>query len=94
MMIQFVDDEDGYLRWLDDHPEGFVVNSDRVPTAKYLVLHHSGCYSISRISRHPFGNYTTTSYIKTCSDDVTELRRWAQGLRGQLRESCYCLRAN
>ena len=90
-MLQFVDDEGGYLQWLDDHPEGFVANSDRVPTAEYLVLHRSSCYSISR---HPFGNYTTTSYIKTCSDDVTELRQWAQGLRGQLQESHYCLRPN
>ena len=90
-MIQFKDDEEGYRRWLAGHPNGFAVNSHRNPGPDYLVLHRATC---GMMSSEKITNYTTTDYIKTCSDEMTELRQWAQGLRGQLRESHHCLRAN
>jgi len=38
----FVND-DGYLRWLAQNPDGFVVNSNRVPVSSYLILHRASC---------------------------------------------------
>ena len=72
--VQFVDDEDGYLRWLAENPSGFVVNSHRSPVADYLVLHRASCRWINTGARN---NWTTTGYIKTCSASVPPLVAWA-----------------
>lgn len=34
--VQFVTDERDYLRWLEENPRGYVVNSFRSPTSNYL----------------------------------------------------------
>jgi len=63
---QFVNDDEGYRRWLGVNPEGLVVNSHRVPVSNYVVLHRASCKFINTSSRT---NWTTTGYIKTCSTD-------------------------
>ena len=35
----FIDDDDGYLRWVTTHNDGFIVNTYRRPSAAYLRLH-------------------------------------------------------
>lgn len=45
----FVDDGIGYLQWLAAHPDGFVMNAARNRTPTYLVLHRTGCHTISGI---------------------------------------------
>ena len=87
-MIQFRNDEAGYRTWLVRHPFGFVVNSRREPGPDYLVLHRAACGSISSENRR---NYTTTNYIKTCSESVEELQRWAASLSGRLRGCSLCV---
>ena len=71
---QFVNDDDGYLRWLSENPDGFVVNSNRDPVSSYLILHRASCKWINTSART---NWTTTGYIKTCSNDLTALTDWA-----------------
>lgn len=63
---RFVDDEAGYLRWVGDHPDGFVVNTYRQPRADYLVLHRSACGSIRGAPAR--GVQWTADYIKVCGD--------------------------
>jgi hypothetical protein len=41
-MQRFIDDDRGYLDWLDHHPDGFVINTWRTPSAAYLMLHPPG----------------------------------------------------
>ena len=48
---QFVNDDDGYLRWLAQNPDGFVVNSNRVPVGSYLILHRASCKWINTSAR-------------------------------------------
>lgn len=45
-MRHFVDDDVAYLDWLADHPEGFVLNTGRNPSAAYLMLHRTSCGTI------------------------------------------------
>lgn len=71
---QFVNDDDGYLRWLGENPLGFVVNSEKTPKAGYLVLHRASCGHIGSPSR---SNWTSAGYIKTCSPDRKVLDEWA-----------------
>lgn len=60
----FIDDDDGYTRWLAEHSDEFVLNTGRVPTPTYLVLHRASCLTISRLQ----GGATrwTHDYIKFC----------------------------
>ncbi len=84
---QFVND-DGYLRWLAQNSDGFVVNSNRVPVSSYLILHRASCKWINTPDRT---NWTTTGYIKTCSNDLTVLSEWAeQEVGGSLKPCKTC----
>jgi len=60
----FVDDDIGYLQWLAAHPDGFVMNTHRNPTPTYLVLHRTGCHTISGIPAR--GSRWTGDCIKIC----------------------------
>jgi hypothetical protein len=82
---QFVNDEEGYLRWLEEHRHGLVVNSHRVPVSSYLFLHRASCASISTANRT---NWTTRDYIKTCSTDVAALAEWARQATGGKLTPC------
>ena len=90
MPIRFIDNDEDYLQWVKTHFNGYVVNSYRNPTPSYLILHCATCGSISS---EKIRNYTTTSYIKTCSEDRAELEDWARNtVDGQLSECSICLR--
>jgi hypothetical protein len=80
-MIEFRDDEAGYLDWITRHPHDFVLNVRRTPDPQYVVLHRASCGSIST-SRKP-GAYTARSYRKICSETPEELRQAAR-LEGRL----------
>src|SRR5208337_3911502 len=82
---QFVNDDDGYLLWLAQNPDGFVVNSNRVPVSSYLILHRASCKWINTSTRT---NWTTTGYIKTCSNDLTALTEWAEREVGGSLKHC------
>lgn len=66
-MKRFVNDETGFLAWKQQHPNGFVVNSEPVPKADYIVLHRTSCGKL-KTPPTPGGGWTTT-YIKTCGED-------------------------
>ena len=73
-MIVFRNDDAAYRAWLSANPEGFVVNTEKVPTARYLKLHRSVCPHIKAwADRNP----TSTTYIKVCSCNLGELEDWA-----------------
>jgi hypothetical protein len=60
----FMDDDDGYLRWLAANPEGFVLNTYRNPRPSYLRLHTSTCRSI--VGTPANGSSWTVTYVKRC----------------------------
>jgi hypothetical protein len=79
----FSDDENGYSRWLADHPRGHVVNFDeeRAITPR---IHKVGCHTLERGAG---GGDRRTSYSKACSTDRAELDEWHRGTFGEgLRE--------
>ncbi|MHC4705582.1 MAG: hypothetical protein ACYS8I_00650 [Planctomycetota bacterium] len=89
-MIQFDNDDEGYFRWIEEHPDGFVLNVRRNPDPSYIVLHSASCGHISSAKRAA-GAYTERSYRKWCSRSVDELREAAilEG-RGDGSFSRYC----
>lgn len=51
-MQPFEEDDTGYLMWVNDHPDGFVVNAERPPSPRYLMLHRVACSHIISAGRH------------------------------------------
>ena len=75
----FFDDEAGYLNWLENHPQGYVVNTTRARSPNYMVLHHARCRKISEYNRmaQP-GGFTERQYAKACAATVEELAEWVK----------------
>ena len=92
-MEKFIDDDEGYLRWISDSPNAFVVNVERGERPSYAVLHRSSCSSISR--DRDDGAYTERGYRKVVSDDLSELRVYAKSIgRADGSFSKQCCRCN
>lgn len=83
----FVDDDEGYIQWINDNALGYVVNSFRKPTTEYLILHRANCRTILEATRGP-GNWTTTGFVKICSVDKPVLVNWASGEIGGELQPC------
>ncbi len=69
----FQDDDDGFLDWVEAHPDGYIINADRNPKPSFLVLHNSPCRHIDGTQ----GVERTKNFVKVCSDDRNELEEWA-----------------
>lgn len=69
----FRDDDDGFFEWLEAHPGGYFVNTERNPKPHYLVLHRPQCphYKSSKPQQW------TKAYVKACSADRADLEQWA-----------------
>lgn len=90
-MEKFTDDDAGYLRWIADHPEGFVLNIERGERPEYTVLHRATCSSISRARED--GAYTKRGYKKVVSEDLTEIRCYTKSMGrtdGSFSKLCRC----
>jgi hypothetical protein len=75
----FRNDDAGYLRWLRDHPGGFVVNTMRGVSPSYMVLHRATCPSISEYpSGSEPGAFTERQYSKACGESVEDLSTWVR----------------
>ena len=84
-MEKFVDDESGYGRWIESHPDGYVLNAQRGTLNTHLMrLHRARCYTIvptSDIRR-------THHYIKVCSTDMDEIVAWVLAEYGEEPKRC------
>jgi hypothetical protein len=87
-MDSFVDDDPGYRDWLARHPDGFVINTGRRPSAAYLMLHRAGCGTISGTPAR--GKTFTGDYAKVCGSQ-DELEGFARQLGGQAQPCGLCL---
>ena len=69
----FQDDDKGFFEWLAQNPEGYFINTERHPRAKYMRLHRPGCQSFKGSPEL----HWTRDYVKLCSLDRGDLERWA-----------------
>jgi hypothetical protein len=77
-MQEFMDDDDGYAGWLNDHPNGYVLNVRRNPSASYTVLHSARCQTVFKTRSD--GAYTGRGYRKVVASAVDELRNYTRSL--------------
>jgi hypothetical protein len=87
-MQRFVDDDRGYLDWLEHHPDGFVINTGRAPSAVYLMLHRASCGTITGTPAR--GTTFTGEYAKVCGER-NELEGFADHLGGRAQPCGLCL---
>jgi hypothetical protein len=85
MQPPFVDDDEGYRAWVAQHPDGFVLNTDRTPSPSNLVLHKATCTHITRL-RPPLSWTETAS--KVCALSAAELEQWARTTVGGTVRRC------
>lgn len=88
-MDVFGNDDEGYRNWLEAHPNGFVLNTNRSPTASYLMLHRANCTNGILNWRH---ENPTRVYTKWCSVDRREVEAQARQVGGELTEASCCFR--
>jgi hypothetical protein len=75
---EFINDEEGYRRWLSEHSSGFVVNmyANMNPNS-YSMLHRAACRTIRDYSgKAEAGGFTETGYAKVCAESIAELQDW------------------
>jgi hypothetical protein len=84
---EFDHDDDGYARWTDAHPNGFVINILKSLNPSTARLHHAYC---SAITGEPARGSTWTEgeYLKICSTSRAELDDWALGHVGVAIQRC------
>lgn len=66
--ILFENNEAGYLSWIAEHPESFVLNTGKNISPSYLVIHQASCRTITNNS-----NFTTGSYVKICGNSIDSI---------------------
>lgn len=76
--VEFIGDDEAYLRWLDENPKGFVINTHRSVNPNYMVLHRATCGMIKSAQGSPPGGYTERGYIKICSSVIEGLQSWVR----------------
>lgn len=69
--------DESYREWLENHPEGYVLNTVRSPEGIYAHFHHPDCSHISGFSsQHRSDPYTKHYRIKVCADETEPLIEW------------------
>ncbi len=85
-VLQFVDDDDGYLDWITRNPVGFVIQCRRTPTPDHLIIHEATCILISALPSHQ--STLTADYRKIVATDPAELLQWSFDQTGSRARSC------
>ncbi len=91
-MFIVLDDDDLYLNWVNQNPDGFVINASRKPAASYLKLHRATCHSLNKQN---VLNWTTGDYLKACSLESQELVQWSEHWFKTKPDDCsFCMKVN
>jgi 5-methylcytosine-specific restriction endonuclease McrA len=71
---EFENDDKGYLKWISDNPDGYVVNTG-YNFPEYMVLHQASCTLISRLQQN-MRSFTYHNTRKICSLSTSDLTTW------------------
>lgn len=83
----FVDNDAAYLAWLAAHPSGYVLNHERRPSARYLVLHRADCWTVTPQDGGDTRTWTS-AYPKTCAATRAALTDWSEANAGRRPSPC------
>lgn len=86
-VVEFYDDDEAYVAWLNAHPTGFVVQSGGTKnlTKTGLIIHMASC---DNARYGPSGSRRLTSNVKACHTDSLTLRAWGNQKTGEVPKPC------
>jgi len=89
MPLSFPQNDDEYQKWLHSNLVGFVINTYKTPTSKYMVLHAHNCRTINELASFA-GNdaFTNNGYTKICSVSIKGLEDWMKGKGFSFSKEC------
>ena len=78
--IEFKENDQKYIDWLLQNPNGYVVNTRRAIDTEYMVLHKATCSFISTYPKTSpsLGGFTEKKYIKICAASIKSLSLWVE----------------
>ncbi|MCS3822653.1 hypothetical protein [Salinibacter ruber] len=68
--------DEPYKKWLQNHPEGYVLNTRRSSDTTHVIFHRSGCSEITKIKTGEAGGFTKRKNIKVCAEETDPLVQW------------------
>ncbi|MEZ4883862.1 MAG: hypothetical protein R3E32_03910 [Chitinophagales bacterium] len=80
--IIFDNDDESYLKWMDDNPDGYVLNIDRAKTPRKYMIHKSNCSHIAEFEEKRQESHSyTINMLKVVSKDHKPLVHYCKGVR-------------
>ena len=81
-----------YLTWKDEHPDYFVLTSNRSLTPRHTVIHRATCPKVSILTGNAQPGGFTRDYLKVGARTISELQAWATQKRSdaEYRECTFC----
>jgi hypothetical protein len=87
-MIIYLDEERAYVSWhTRHHDNGFVLDAQRKPTQRNMVVHRASCPQMKTNPRRR-SHWTTGQHLKACSESLEELTTWARNATGSNPRLC------
>jgi hypothetical protein len=83
-LVAFVDNDTGYVSWIGQNPNGYVLNANRRPNAGYLKLHRASCPRISGDD----GRRWTVQYAKVWAPTTLAIDSWTTSTLGVQPDRC------
>lgn len=90
MTAQLIDkNDDCYLAWTQNNPQGYVLNIGADNNPNYRTLHRTFCRSITTYQADkPKGAFTCRGYRKVVAPTIQELVFWVENNRGGNIKRC------
>jgi len=82
---EFRHDHDGYLTWVETHPDGFVLNQPRTKGTKAPTLHRVGC---GAVARRGATEALAQSAVRVCGPTADALSAWSVARGTGLPTTC------
>lgn len=91
-MKEFVNDDAGYIEWLESNSQnGYVLNSYKNTSAKYLPLHHATCVKLKdNNGSNSLNPFTGEGYKKLCFQSSQDIYDWMHHNYPYSKRCSYC----
>jgi hypothetical protein len=78
MATEFLGNDQAYLGWIAEHPNGFILNTYSPPDPGLLMLHRAACRLIREMQgKAEPGGFTERQYMKVCAESASDIYDWA-----------------
>jgi hypothetical protein len=94
--IHWIDDDEGYEVWLQNHPTGYVENinksSPAKPRTRYLKIHRASHKLPDRSNPNSLNPWTGNNYAKVTSESLVDLLSWLKSNGFEISPDKYCIK--